>query len=147
MGKIFSTAINSNSLNAILLIVRISVSSFMLTHGIPKLMKFFSEGEITFPDPLGVGKIPSLLLTVFSEVVCSLLILIGFGTRLAVIPLMITMCVAAFIVHSTDGFGKQELPLLYLLVYLVLFVSGSGKYSIDGMINRKYMEKESFSSH
>lgn len=108
----------------------------MLTHGYPKLMKLL-DGDFTFRDPIGLGSGTSLILAVLAEVVCSLLILLGAGTRLATIPLLFTMLVAAFIAHGNDPFGKKELPLLYMLMYLVLLVMGSGKYSIDQMITKK----------
>ena len=103
----------------------------MLTHGVPKLLKFFGSEEIVFGDPLGLGQVTTFSLAVFAEFVCAVLVLIGLGTRLAVIPIMITMAVAALIVHASDGFGRQELPLLYLFGFLLLFFTGSGKYSLD----------------
>ena len=63
------------------------------------------------------------------------LIGIGLGTRLATIPLMITMLVAAFIGHGADPFGRKETALLYLMIYLTIFVIGSRKYSIDYLIS------------
>ncbi len=65
---------------------------------------------------------------------CSVLILLGLGTRIAVIPLIVTMLVAVFIVHSGDPFAKQEMGLHYLLVYIMLLLTGSGKYSLDRLI-------------
>jgi len=53
------------------------------------------------------------------------------GNKTAAIPIAITMAVAALIVHTDDGFGRQELPLLYLAGYILLFLTGSGKYSLD----------------
>ena len=103
----------------------------MLTHGIPKLLRFFGNEEIIFGDPLGIGQVTTFTLAVFAEFLCSLLIILGLGTRLAAIPLIITMAVAALIVHVPDGFARQELPLLYLTGYLLLFFTGSGKYSLD----------------
>jgi putative oxidoreductase len=41
------------------------------------------------------------------------------------------MSVAAFIVHFDDPFKSKELALLYLAGYLIIFVIGPGKYSID----------------
>ncbi len=134
MKKLFNTTINPQQLDLVLLVTRLTIAAFMLVHGIPKLGKFFAEEPITFGDPIGIGTIPSLVLTVFAEVFCSVLILIGFGTRLAVIPLIITMLVAVFIVHWQDGFGKMEPALHYLLVYVILLVTGSGKYSVDQML-------------
>ncbi|MDO8896504.1 MAG: DoxX family protein, partial [Bacteroidales bacterium] len=110
---------------------RVLISVFMITHGWPKLMRYFSEDSIRFADPLGVGVIQSLLLAVFSEVVCSLFIILGLGTWAASIPLIITMAVAAFVVHADDPFARKEMALLYLLAYIMLLIFGSGKYSID----------------
>lgn len=131
MGNTYSTILDLRKVDIGLLIFRIGISCLMLTHGVPKLIRFFGSEEIAFSDPLGVGVMTSFTLTVFAEFLCSLLVLIGLGTRLAAIPLMITMLVAALIVHWPDGFGRQELPLLYFFGFLLLFFTGSGKYSLD----------------
>ena len=119
-----------------LLILRIGISAFMLTHGIPKLQGLLAGGELKFGDPIGIGVAPSLYLAIFAEVGCSVLLILGLGTRLAAIPLIITMLVAAFIVHAQDDFGTKEMSLHYLLVYVFLLFTGPGKYSIDSLIGR-----------
>lgn len=124
-------------MDCVLLIVRIAVAAFMLTHGYPKLMKLLAGGEIQFADPFGLGMYFSLVLAVFAEFFCSILIGIGLGTRLATIPLIITMSVAAFIAHSSDPFGRKELALLYLVVFVFLLFTGSGKFSVDYFISKK----------
>lgn len=122
------------------LVVRVMVGLTMLTHGYPKLIRLtLSDGPLRFGDPLNIGPGPSLVLTVFAEFVCSIFIIAGLGTRLACIPLMITMLVAAFVVHKADGFGEQEVAVLYLLIYFFLFIMGSGKYSLDRMIEKKWI--------
>lgn len=126
-----------NNINIALLILRITVGLFMLTHGMGKFYKLVGDAPIQFIDPLGVGASTSLALTVFSEVLCSILLIIGLGTRLAAIPLLITMLVAAFIVHGADGFGKQELALIYATIYLVIALVGAGKISLDYLLNKK----------
>lgn len=108
----------------------------MLTHGFPKLQRLLA-GEMQFGDPLGLGPEISLVLAVFAEFFCSILIVLGLGTRLAVIPSIVTMAVAAFIAHGADPFGRKELALLYLVGYVVLLLSGSGKFSVDRIISRK----------
>lgn len=113
------------------LILRIGFGGFMLTHGIPKLMKLFAGGEIQFADPIGLGATVSLGLAVFAEVICAAAILVGYKTKWASIPLIITMLVAAFVVHGDDPFGKKEFALLYAVGYLAISLLGAGKYSID----------------
>jgi putative oxidoreductase len=137
MKRIFNTNYNHQYLDLALLILRVGISIFMFTHGLPKLSGLLDGGEVQFMDPIGLGILPSLLLAIFAEVVCSVFVLFGLGTRLAVIPLIITMLVAIFIAHADDGFGKQEMAAHYLLVYLVLLITGSGKMSFDYLISRK----------
>lgn len=131
MRKVYATNLSLPKVDAGLLIFRIGIAGLMLTHGIPKLIRFFGSEEITFADPLGFGEVLTFTFAVFAEFVCAVLILLGLGTRLAVIPLILTMAVAGLIVHAQDGFRVQELPLLYLCGFLLLFFTGSGKYSLD----------------
>ena len=119
-----------------LLLLRIAVGGFMFTHGFGKLQKLVN-GNFEFGDPIGLGPEISLGLTVFAEILCAFLVLVGLFTRLAVIPLIITMLVAVFIVHADHDFGKKELGLFYLINYLVIFLSGAGKYSLDKLILKK----------
>lgn len=108
----------------------------MLTHGWKKLLKIIN-GDWAFADPLGIGAELSLVLTTFSEFFCSLLLIIGFKSRLASIPLAFTMLVAAFIVHVDDPWKKQEFPLLYFVCYVAVFILDSGNYSLDARLQRK----------
>ena len=131
MNRWFKPVASPASLHGWLLLLRIAVAGMMLTHGIPKLQNILA-GNWQFGDPLGIGTELSLALTVFAEVGCSVLILIGLFTRFATLPLLVTMLVAFLIVHGADPFGKKELPLLYALVFATLFFTGPGKYSVDG---------------
>jgi len=136
MKKIFTTGVNPISTHMSSLILRLSAGGFMLTHGVPKFQRLLS-GEFQFADPFGLGPGVSLGMAVFAELVCSVLLILGLGTRLATIPLIVTMAVAAFIAHGADPFGKKEMALLYLAVYLVLLLLGSGKYSFDYVLQKK----------
>ena len=113
-----------------LLLLRLGFSGLMLTHGIPKLMKLL-QGNLEFADPLGIGALPSLILTVIGEVICPLLIIIGYKTRLAAIPAAITMAVAAFVIHGADPIGTKEKALLYLFAFVIIALTGAGKYAVD----------------
>lgn len=135
--NIFNPGNYSKNIDFVLLLLRLVVGGFMLTHGIGKFEKLFSGEPITFPNLIGVGATASLALVVFSEVFCSLFLIFGIATRLSSIPLIITMLVAAFIAHAADGFGKQELPLLYTVIYIVLVISGSGRIAFDNWMYQK----------
>lgn len=113
-----------------LAVLRIGASAMMLTHGIPKINRLFAD-TIEFGDPIGLGPTMSLVLALIGEVVAPVLLIIGYKTKLATIPAFITMAVAAFIVHADDPFGRKEKALMYALIFLVIFLAGPGKYSLD----------------
>jgi putative oxidoreductase len=131
---------SSTSLDAIwsshfaVFLLRVTSSLFMLTHGFPKIMKVLN-GNMGFGDPLGLGPGFSLVLSAFAEGICSLFLLLGWKTRLAAIPLIINMAVAGFLAHAGDPFAKKELALIYLVIFVVLFIVGAGKYSLDRVTN------------
>ncbi len=137
MKKILSVNNTSTTTDLSLLIARVGIAALMLTHGIPKLLMLFSGAPVQFPPVMGMSAELSLGLTVFAEVFCSVFILAGFATRLAVVPLAITMLVAVFLIHGTDPLSVKEPALQYLLVYIVLLVAGSGKYSLDYVLHHK----------
>ncbi|MGB0916154.1 MAG: DoxX family protein [Flavobacteriales bacterium] len=117
-----------------LLIIRLSAGGMMAySHGWGKLLKLMS-GDMSFADPIGVGEEVSLVLTVFAEFFCGILVALGLFTRAALIPLIITMWVAVFMIHANDPFGKQEFGLLYLAPYLALYFTGPGKISLDKQV-------------
>lgn len=125
-------------IDAGLLLLRIGVGLMMaLSHGLPKVKKLFGGGEIKFPDPIGVGAGASLFLAGSAEFFASLALVIGVGTRLMTVPLAFTMVVAVFIVHADDPFKKQEFGLLYLTAYVVLFLAGPGRFSVDAWLARR----------
>jgi len=79
----------------------------------------------------------SLILIIGAEVGCSLFVIVGAFTRLAVIPLVFSMLVVIFVVHANDPFQMKELPFLYLGIYILLFFTGAGRISLDTIISKK----------
>lgn len=119
-----------------LLILRVGSGLLLFTHGWPKIVNF-SERLTTFSDPLGLGSALSLQLVVFAEVFCTALLALGLMSRVVLIPLIINMIVITFVSHGSDPFGKQELPLLYLICFVTLMLTGPGKYSIDAQVLKR----------
>ncbi|KUJ52926.1 DoxX family protein [Chryseobacterium sp. JAH] len=124
-------------IDIVLLIVRLFIGFAMLSHGFPKLQTLLEGGDIKFFDFLGLGPTISLGLTVFAEFICSIFLILGLFTRIAVGFLMFTMIIAGFVVHGSDPFEKREVSLLYLSVYALVMTLGAGRFSIDGMIEKR----------
>jgi putative oxidoreductase len=130
MQKFLRLEFVASSPDAGLLLLRVWLGASMVwLHGWGKLLALFS-GKLSFPDPLGLGSTPSFLLTIFAEVGCSLLLILGLWTRWAAFILAFTMGVAFFIVNKSDWKGG-ELAWLYFGGYLALFVAGAGSISLD----------------
>lgn len=137
MKKILKVNEATTATDIAVLIARIGIAILMLTHGLPKLMMLLSGGPVMFPPVFGMSPELSLALAVFAEVVCSVLLLAGLGTRLVLIPLFVTMLIAALLIHSADPFAVKEPAILYSLVFGTLFFTGSGRYSLDYLLQKK----------
>ena len=131
MKKLLTITPADTPVDLALLLLRVGASIFMIHHGYGK-MQHFDEMQYKFIEFLGLSGSISLCLTIFAEVFCSLAIMAGFLTRFSLIPLIITMLVAVIVGHAGDVFGKGEPATIYLVIYLTLFMSGPGRYSLDG---------------
>ena len=137
MGKLLRNNTNNLFEDFWLLALRLCMAGFMLVHGLPKLIMLFS-GNISFYNPIGIGELPSLILAVIAEVVCSVFIALGLYTRMAASILIVNMAVAAFIVHAHHAFGQKELAFLYMFGYITLLIFGGGNLSLNKLIRHKY---------
>lgn len=134
-----------------LLILRLGIGGFMASHGWGKFQMLLNNNFDHWQDPIGVGDTASLALAVFGEFVCPLLVMVGFATRLAAVPVAVTMAVAAFVVHGGDplsmetaamrffsgeseSWSSKEPALLYLIPFLALIFTGPGRLAIDAWI-------------
>jgi putative oxidoreductase len=134
-----------------LLFARLGFGAYMMTHGWGKVQMLIARDWDKFGDPIKLGKPLSLTLATFAEFFCALLVVVGLATRLATVPVIITMLVAAFVVHASDpwtagaGFklfqeGERPFPrskepaLLFLIGFLTLLLTGPGRFSIDAVL-------------
>lgn len=118
------------------LMLRTTFGLLIMRYGYQKLVNF-EEFSGFFIDFIGLGPRISLGLTIFAELGCGFLIVIGLLTRPALVPLIITMLVAIFIAHATDPFDKKEHAILFLVPFISLLILGAGKYSIDYLIAKR----------
>lgn len=124
----------------LLLAARVIFGGMFIWHGLTKLASFDTLWT-TFPDPIGLGSGASLVLDIFAEVLCSAGFIVGALYRLALIPMIFTMCVAILAAHAGDPFAVREPAVIYLTIFVLMYIAGAGRFSIDHMIARAY-EKE-----
>jgi len=136
--RIPDTAWASRAANSVVLI-RILVGWVFLSEGIQKFL---------FPDALGVGRFvkigipwPQVMAPFVGvvEIVFGTLLLIGFLTRLATVPLIINISVAIYstkiVAFAKFGFwgtlheARTDVSMLLGLIFLLLV--GSGTWSVD----------------
>jgi putative oxidoreductase len=105
---------------------------------VPDVVEQFKEWGVPFPHP-------RVIAAGLTESLGGLLILVGFASRIASVPLIATMAVA-YVAGDRDAltgiFSKPEdfvtaTPFLFLLTAVLVLVVGPGLYSVDGLIARK----------
>ena len=133
-NSILSTQPLSTDLAALLL--RLIVGGLFIYHGYGKLANYETMLQM-FTDIIGIGVKPTVILVIFAEFFCGIFVVLGLFTRLSIIPIFITMIVAFFIAHAKDPFQNKELAFAYLLLSVVIFVLGSGRYSLDAAFRKK----------
>ncbi|HEX2628207.1 MAG TPA: DoxX family protein [Chitinophagaceae bacterium] len=138
MKKLFSWKNSDASLSLGLLFLRVAMGGMMIPIGYQKLVHFaeYSKG---FLDPFGIGSTASYSLVVFAEFFCACLLVLGLLTRLATIPLIITMAVVVFKVgkgqlQSTMENPGAAVPVLFLIGFIAILFTGPGKISLDRFI-------------
>ena len=121
-----------------LLVLRITMGGgIFLKDGLEKIIGF-SHMAAHFPDPVHIGPVPSLVFALFSDAICSLLILFGLATRLAALVVVINLTVAFSLVHKFAFFGPHngELAFVYIGGCLALVLAGGGRFSLDRALTR-----------
>lgn len=147
MKKLFFNSANEINSDLGLLIIRLLIGTLMAFYGFEKLAHFsemamsdFWMKNVTF---LGMsGKIP-LALTIFAELICSLLLIIGLFSRFALLVLMFCMGYIFLVIFPMSILDKGDNgyqfndAFVYFVIYFGLFFTGVGKYSLDAKLFAK----------
>jgi putative oxidoreductase len=136
MKKFLSTNYSAAAFNFAMLLLRVNTGLWiMIKHGLDKLQNF-STIQPRFYNFLGLGSNISLALAIFAELFCGMLVVLGLFTRLAVIPIIIMLVVAAFSAKAAQPLMNKELDFLYLVPFVVMLFCGAGRVSVDGMMSK-----------
>ncbi|MBR4597937.1 MAG: DoxX family protein [Opitutales bacterium] len=112
---------------------RVFAGLMMLPYGWSKIENYDKLSIDFFGDPIGIGMLPSLWLTIFAQLGCAAMLVLGFQTRFAAFVLFINMAVATKF-HFFDPYFVKALPILFLGMYSFLMVSGGGRFALDNLI-------------
>ncbi|MBD9463797.1 DoxX family protein [Pseudomonas sp. Pdm06] len=113
---------------------------------------WFAEIQSAFPFPF--DHVPAQWnwdLAMWAELIGAIALLIGLGTRLSALVLIVVTVVATAAVHwpadwsslselaqgyaiTNKGHGNFKLPLIYLVALLPLVLQGAGKLSVDALL-------------
>ncbi len=135
MKKLLSISCSDWAFNIGMLLLRIGAGALIMPRGYSKLVHF-AEKKNSFMNFLGIGSTLSLSLVIFAEFFCGMFIILGLFTRLAAIPLIISLSVALFKANNGDVFGNGADAALFLACFITLLLCGPGKASVDGLINK-----------
>lgn len=127
------------------LFLRLFVGVMFLQFGIRHLVHY-QELAPTFPTVWDVPSVVALNTMIIIELVCSLMIMVGFLTRLATLPPIVSMVIAEFYilhdmvpmmpVYGLDSTDPGYLPIMFIGIYLFILIAGPGKISLDYFISQ-----------
>ena len=124
----------------LILVLRVFFGILFFMHGLDKLTNF-NDLSYSYPSVFGFGSYMTLMLSIIAEFACSMFLIVGLLIRITVIPMIAAMAVAFFDVH--DGMMPDgELSLIYLILFIILYVTGPGRYSIDYLIDTKFQREK-----
>ena len=114
-----------------LLFLRVSGGLFLLwVHGLPKLLNYSAELQ-RIEDPFNLGAHVTLMLAIFAEVFCPLLIISGALVRLACLPILSVLLIAMLVVHPQWTLAEGQFGWLLLIVFTSVFIAGPGRLALN----------------
>ena len=121
-----------------ILFLRLGGAGLLLAvHGLPKALHFRQQLGL-IEDPLHLGAWPTLGFAVFAEVLCPLLIALGWATRLACLPILGLLLIALLVVHPQWSLEEGQFGWLLLVLFGTLALTGPGRYSLEARLARRH---------
>jgi len=122
---------NDQAQNLGLLFLRVTGGLFLLfVHGLPKLLDFTVQLQ-QIEDPFHLGAHLTLILAIFAEVLCPLLIVAGVLARLACLPILFVLLVALLVVHPQWSVAEGQFGWLLLILFTTVLIAGPGRLALN----------------
>ena len=120
-----------------LLFLRVSASVLLLVvHGLPKIEHYRREAA-AIEDPFHLGKKLTIGFAIFAEVVCPLLMIVGFATRLCALPVMAVTAIALLRVHPEWRIDQAQFAWMLLILFGTIAIAGAGRYSLSALVRKR----------
>lgn len=106
---------------------------------VPSMVERFTEWGVPFPTF-------NVYVSGITEIVCGLLLFVGFASRLVTVPLVINFCVAYLtasrevllnVFNDPDAF-VSDAAFLFLLASVTILIFGPGALSVDGILKKAF---------
>lgn len=137
---LFPQTFRGKGVSLLILVLRIVFGVLFFIHGLDKMLNFNTLVN-DYPSVLGFGSYMTLMVSIFCEFCCSLFLMAGLLQRLLTVPMIVAMGVAFFDIHDAM-MPEGELALIYFIVFIVLFLVGPGRYSVDFLIDMKFQKEK-----
>lgn len=129
--QILNSDLGNSFNNAALLVFRVLLAiELFRVHGMKKFRVENGQKE-QVPNPLHLPEKLNGLVATFSDTIIPFFIILGLGTRLAVLPTIGVTAIGYFVVHRNDSLEVRDVPYMYTLSLLLLLALGAGTYSLD----------------
>ncbi|WP_333597888.1 DoxX family protein [Chryseobacterium flavum] len=131
LKQILSSDLGSPFNDASFLVFRVLLAiQLFRVHGLKKFRLENGQREV-IPNPLGLPDKFNAIVASFADLVVPFLIILGLGTRLAVLPTIGVTAIGYFVVHRKDSLEVRDVPFMYTLSLLLILALGAGRYSLD----------------
>ena len=137
---LFPQYLRERAVSVLLLLIRLVFGILFFMHGLDKMTNF-NELSLTYPSVFGFGSYMTLMVAIFCEFACSMFLMVGLVTRIILIPMILSMAVAFFDIHDAM-MPEGELSLIYMIVFIGLFLTGPGRYSVDYLIDQRIQKEK-----
>lgn len=124
------------------LLLRLAVFRIFFWSGLAKIDDW-SSTLLLFENEYNVPLLPPTLaamLATGTELVASLLVLVGLLARLAALPLLALTMVIQFVLGTVDPAYNQLQHYLWMTLLLMLAVRGPGAWSLDAWLERRFAQ-------